>query len=126
MNQKYIILVLLVNLLSGQSVRLGFWNVENLFDLENDPTTNDDEFALGGKKNVTKEIYNLKLKNCAEVLTDINADILGLCEVENYFVLDELNRVYVDRDYNIIHYDSPDGAGDWIMHYYMIRMSLQF
>ncbi len=111
MNQKYIILVLLVNLLSGQSVRLGFWNVENLFDLENDPTTNDDEFALGGKKNVTKEIYNLKLKNCAEVLTDINADILGLCEVENYFVLDELNRVYVDRDYNIIHYDSPDGRG---------------
>ena len=32
-------------------------------------------------------------------------------KVENYFVLDELNRAYVDRDYKIIHYDSPDSRG---------------
>ncbi|MFQ6678755.1 MAG: endonuclease/exonuclease/phosphatase family protein [Fidelibacterota bacterium] len=113
MNQKYILLILLLGagILSGQSMRVGFWNVENLFDLENDPTTNDDEFALGGKKNVTEEIYDLKLKNCAKMLSDINADVLGLCEVENYFILDELNRAYIDRDYKIIHYDSPDSRG---------------
>ncbi len=112
MNQKYILLILLLTAaLSGQSLRVGFWNVENLFDLEDDPTTRDEEFALGGKKNVTKEIYDLKLKNCAEVLSDINADVLGLCEVENYFVLEELNQAYNKRNYKIIHYDSPDGRG---------------
>jgi len=112
MNRKYIILFLwLLATLSGQSLRVGFWNVENLFDLEDDPTTRDEEFALGGKKNVTQDIYDLKLKNCAAVLADLNADVLGLCEVENYFVLDELNRAYDGRDYKIIHYDSPDRRG---------------
>lgn len=112
MNQKYIFLILLLSAtLSGQSLRVGFWNVENLFDLEDDPTTRDEEFALGGKKNVTQEIYDLKLKNCAEVLSDINADVLGLCEVENYFVLDELNQAYSARNYKIIHFDSPDRRG---------------
>ena len=112
MNRKYIILFLwLLATLSGQSLRVGFWNVENLFDLEDDPTTRDEEFALGGKKNVTQDIYDLKLKNCAAVLADLNADVLGLCEVENYFVLDELNRAYDGRNYKIIHYDSPDRRG---------------
>ena len=112
MNRKYIIPFLwLLATLSGQSLRVGFWNVENLFDLEDDPTTRDEEFALGGKKNVTQDIYDLKLKNCAAVLADLNADVLGLCEVENYFVLDELNRAYDGRDYKIIHYDSPDQRG---------------
>ena len=112
MNRKYIIPFLwLLATLSGQSLRVGFWNVENLFDLEDDPTTRDEEFALGGKKNVTQDIYDLKLKNCAAVLADLNADVLGLCEVENYFVLDELNRAYDGRDYKIIHYDSPDRRG---------------
>ena len=112
MNLKYIILFLwLLATLSGQSLRVGFWNVENLFDLEDDPTTRDEEFALGGKKNVTQDIYDLKLKNCAAVLTDLNADVLGLCEVENYFVLDALNRAYDGRNYKIIHYDSPDRRG---------------
>ena len=112
MNRKYIILFLwLLATLSGQPLRVGFWNVENLFDLEDDPNTRDEEFALGGKKNVTQDIYDLKLKNCAAVLADLNADVLGLCEVENYFVLDELNRAYDGRDYKIIHYDSPDRRG---------------
>ena len=98
----------------GQPVaglRISFWNVENLFDMENDPEKNDDEFARGGRKNVTQEIYDLKLKNCATVLTDLNADIVGICEVENHFMMTELNRVYTDRDYAIVHFDSPDSRG---------------
>ncbi len=112
MNRNYFItLLFLVTSLWGQSLRVGFWNVENLFDLEDDPTTRDEEFALGGQKNVTQDIYDLKLKNCSFVLADLNADVLGLCEVENYFILDELNKAYVDRDYKIVHYDSPDSRG---------------
>ena len=97
--------------LTKEPLSIGFWNTENLFDLENDPDKNDDEFAIGGKKNVTKEIYNLKIKNCSEVLKDLDADILGLCEVENYKVINDLNLAYKERDYRIIHYDSPDNRG---------------
>ena len=94
-----------------EGLKVSFWNVENLFDLDDDPNKNDDEFATGGRKNVTKEIYDLKLKNSAEVLKDLNADILGICEVENRFMMEELNRTYLDRDYSIVHYDSPDSRG---------------
>ena len=45
------------------------------------------------------------------MLSDLNADIVGLCEVENLSVLEDLNRAYIDRDYSIVHYDSPDERG---------------
>ena len=94
-----------------EPLSVGFWNVENLFDLDNHPDKNDDEFALGGRKNVTKEIYNKKIKHTAEVLDDLNVDVLGLCEVENKRVLIDLNNAYTKRDYKIVHYESPDERG---------------
>ena len=94
-----------------ESLSVGFWNVENLFDLDNNPNKNDDEFSLGGRKNVNQSIYDLKIKNCSEVLRDLNVDVLGLCEVENYKVINDLNLAYLERDYKIIHYDSPDKRG---------------
>ena len=90
---------------------IGFWNIENLFDIENDPNKNDDEFSLNGRKNVTQEIYDLKIKHSAEVLFDLNVDVLGLCEVENITVIKDLNRAYGGRNYNIVHYESPDKRG---------------
>ena len=106
------ILVGLMSLSHGKEpLSIGFWNVENLFDLDNDPKKNDDEFSIGGRKNVNQEIYDLKIKHCAEVIFDLDVDVLGLCEVENLRVLEELNRAYQGRDYDIIHYDSPDNRG---------------
>ena len=98
-------------LYSEEPLTVGFWNVENLFDLENNPNKNDDEFSIGGRKNVDQEIYDLKLKHCSEVLSDLNVDVLGLCEVENLVVLNDLNIAYPGRDYRIIHYESPDNRG---------------
>ena len=106
-----IILALLSTLKSEESLSVGFWNAENLFDLEDDPNKNDNEFAIGGKKNVDQEIYDLKIKNCSEVLLDLDVDVLGLCEVENAQVLNDLNIAYQERDYSIVHYDSPDKRG---------------
>ena len=97
--------------LVDQPLSVGFWNVENLFDLENDPNKNDDEFALGGRKKVDQQIYDLKIKHSSEVLQDLDVDVLGLCEVENYKVLNDLNDAYKGRDYDIIHYESPDNRG---------------
>ena len=93
------------------TLSVGFWNVENLFDLIDDPDKRDEEFALNGKKNVTQEIYDLKIKNSAEVIRDLAVDVLGLCEVENKNVLNDLNNAFEDREYKIIHYESPDERG---------------
>lgn len=90
---------------------IGFWNAENLFDLIDDPDKRDEEFALNGRKNVTQEIYDLKIKNCSEVLRDLDVDIIGLCEVENKNVLNDLNNAFTNREYKIIHYESPDERG---------------
>ena len=94
-----------------QSLSIGFWNAENLFDLEDDPLKNDDEFSIGGRKKVDQKIYDLKIQHSAEVLSDLNVDILGLCEVENKKVLQDLNNSYKRRNYSIVHYDSPDERG---------------
>ncbi len=90
---------------------IGYWNVENLFDIFDDPIKNDEEFSIGGRKNVTQEIYDLKIKQSAEVLIDLNVDVLGLSEVENAIVLEDLNFAYKERNYKIIHFDSPDERG---------------
>ena len=94
-----------------QSLSIGFWNAENLFDLEDDPLKNDDEFSIGGRKKVNQKIYDLKIQHSAEVLSDLNVDILGLCEVENKKVLQDLNKSFKRRNYSIVHYDSPDERG---------------
>ena len=112
MYKKFIFLCFLSFLYSKEPLSIGFWNAENLLDLINDPNKNDDEFALGGRKNVDQKIYDLKIKNCSEVISDLDVDILGLCEVENIKVLSDLNTAYPKRNYDIIHYDSPDNR--WI------------
>ena len=94
-----------------EPLSIGFWNGENLFDTFDDPSKNDDEFAIGGRKNVTQKIYDLKIKHSAEVLYDLNVDVLGICEVEHASVLEDINSAYKERDYKIIQYESPDERG---------------
>lgn len=99
------------NEIASSNLSVGFWNVENLFDLIDDPDKRDEEFALNGRKNVTQEIYDLKIKNSVEVLSDLDVDVLGLCEVENKNVLNDLNNAFTDKEYKIVHYESPDERG---------------
>ena len=95
---RHFIVLLLVfssNCSNGKNreITVAFWNVENLFDLENDPLTNDDEFAMGGQKSHTQKILDLKIEHLKEVIDEIDADIFGFCEVENRFVCELLNTV---------------------------------
>ena len=99
------------NEIASSNLSVGFWNIENLFDLIDDPDKRDEEFALNGKKKVTQKIYDLKIKNSVEVLSDLDVDLLGLCEVENKNVLNDLNEAFEDKEYKIIHYESPDERG---------------
>ena len=92
------------------SIKIAFWNVENLFDLKDDSLKNDEDFLIGAKKNVTLDSYNLKLDNLSEVINNINADLIGLCEVENYYMFEELSQK-LKTVYDIVHYESPDRRG---------------
>ncbi|NJB71238.1 hypothetical protein GGR42_001700 [Saonia flava] len=99
---------------------IAFYNVENLFDTLNDSLTFDDDRTPLGKDNWTLERYNQKLTNISKVLSEIglettktSPDIIGLCEVENKQVIEDLinHPNLKNKDYGIIHYDSPDERG---------------
>ncbi len=94
---------------------VAFWNVENLFDLQDDPFRNDDDFTDSGRYAWTQERLDLKYDRLSQVMNDINgrrgADIMGLCEVENLPVLEPLLATYLDRPYAVVHKDSPDERG---------------
>ena len=71
-----------------------FYNVENLFDLEDDPATSDEEFTPTGEKEWTKDRYEKKLEDIVRVIMSLPAEelpaIIGLSEVENETVLRDL------------------------------------
>mgnify|MGYP002877001301 CR=1 FL=1 len=99
---------------------LMFYNVENLFDTIDNPKTNDNTFLPSSKKKYNTYKYNHKLSQLAKVFLSVKQnnngklpDIIGLCEVENKLVIDDLLKqaVFNDHDYTIIHKDSPDSRG---------------
>ena len=105
---------------SYKILTVAFYNVENLFDTENDSLTFDDDRTPLGKDVWTLEKYQDKLKNISKVLSEIGTEtsqnspaVIGLCEIENYTVLEDLinQPALRDKNYGIVHYDSPDKRG---------------
>ncbi len=94
--------------------RVAFYNVENLFDLEDEPIKNDEEFTPTGRNKWDKARYDKKINNLAKVIHYMGQPgILGLCEVENPVVLKDLvgNEQILSANYGILHQDSPDFRG---------------
>src|SRR5690554_1824223 len=52
---------------------VAFYNVENLFDTENDPFTFDDDRTPTGKDKWTPEKYEHKLQNLSKVISEIGS-----------------------------------------------------
>lgn len=98
---------------------IGFYNLENLFDIYDDPAKNDEEFLPDGQNKWTEAKYNKKLTNMASVIramADANGryhTILGVSEIENRLVLEDLvsQPEIADANYQIVHYDGPDRRG---------------
>lgn len=94
-----------------------FYNVENLFDTLNNQGARDGEFTPAGENKWTTERYNKKLIDIAKVLSSVNKnelpEIIGLCEVENRTVLNDLLKTESLKKgkYEIAHYESPDYRG---------------
>lgn len=99
---------------------VAFYNFENLFDTINDPNTNDDEWTPKGEQRWTSKKYNQKLQNLSRVLLEIGSSentnaptFIGCSEIENRGVLEDLikDTKLIDKEFGIIHFDSPDKRG---------------
>jgi len=101
-------------------VSIGFYNLENLFDTIDTPEVRDTEFTPFEAKKWNSQLYYEKLDNMAKVIVQIATDktpdglsVLGLCEVENKKVIEDLinHPLLKARNYKIAHINSPDKRG---------------
>ena len=108
------------NKTKSHKICIGFYNLENLFDTEDDPLIRDDDFTTEGYKNWNPKRYEKKLKKLSRVIADIGKketesapSLLGVAEVENRGVLEDLiNTKKLEKyPYEIAHFDSPDERG---------------
>ena len=98
---------------------IGWWNVENLFDVEDYKDRSNKLKRTIGKeiKGWNNIILNKKLKQLSDIIESMNdkkgPDLLGVCEVENKHVLYKLiEKIKVkDRDYQVAHHDCSDNRG---------------
>lgn len=101
-------------------ISIAFYNVENLFDTNDDKNTLDREFTPKGKKKWGPYRYQLKVEKLGKAISRIGEDslqippvLLGLAEVENSTVLEDL--IHSDSlqflPYKYVHFDSPDERG---------------
>src|SRR5512133_3028613 len=97
--------------------RIMFYNTENLFDVTDNPGTDDGEFTPGGDMQWTSGRYYKKLNNLSKVFIAAGnwqpPDIIGLCEIENRHVLSDLvyNTPFSKFEYRFIHADCRDRRG---------------
>jgi|694.fasta_scaffold02710_24 predicted extracellular nuclease len=94
-----------------------FYNVENLFDTRNDPSTNDEDFLPEGELHWTQDRLATKLDRLGSAIQWAGGAqlpvLVGLCEVENADVVEALarSRNLISARYAVVHHDSPDERG---------------
>ncbi|MDD7969308.1 endonuclease/exonuclease/phosphatase family protein [Actinomycetospora lemnae] len=105
------------------SYYVAWWNLENLFDEENAPPERRPDKvkrAIGEDiRGWTPAVRDRKVAQLASVIAQMNhaqgPDLLGVCEVENRFVLDLLvdavHQLLPDRSYAVVHADTQDARG---------------
>lgn len=102
---------------ASDTLRVMWYNVENLFDCEDNTEKNDEEFLPTGENQWTYTRYWKKQRNLARVIAAVGdrrlPDLIGLCEVEGDSVLTDLTRRSPLRTagYRYIVTHSPDERG---------------
>ncbi len=99
---------------------VAFYNLENLFDTINNNGKYDLEFSPQGARQWNGEKYWSKINNLAYCIshmvtknTPMGPAIIGVSEIENKSVLDDLVRAKDIRKWRlqVVHHDSPDRRG---------------
>lgn len=106
---------------TGETYRIPFrvmeWNVENLFDTRHDTLKEDQEFLPASVRHWIYSKYRKKLTDIARVIVAAGEwtppALIGLCEVENDSVLDDLTRYSPLKElgYRYVITQSPDTRG---------------
>lgn len=101
---------------NADTIFVAFWNLENLFDVIDDPEKDDQEFLPDGVKEWTQERLDKKMYNIARALNSMNdenaPDVIGVVESENQIVLESLVKKYFgDKKYQVAYIESPDNRG---------------
>ncbi len=97
--------------------RIMFYNVENFFDPFDDTLTNDNEFLPKEIRYWNYARFIKKRNNIYKTIMAVGAweppAIIGLCEIENRFVLKQLlyETPFAQFDYRIVQEESPDKRG---------------
>lgn len=99
----------------GEKYRVAFYNVENLFDIVDDPKKKDEDYSPDGKYEWTNEKYQKKLGQLSRVVNALKTEdwpeIVGLCEIENKAVVEDLLTNAQLSNYGIVHKESDDERG---------------
>ena len=104
-------------LTARSGLRLMWYNTENLFYPADDTLEADDGFTPGGIYHWSWERYREKLTRVARVIVAAGQweppDLVGLAEVENGMVLEDLvsHPILAPYHYSYLHRDSPDHRG---------------
>ncbi len=95
------------------SIKIAFWNLQNLFDIEASEIAADLEFTPA--EGWDQEALDNKIENLAEVINLLHEgrgpDLLGICEIENRDVADLLLEAIGRSDYRLAHVENPDIRG---------------
>ncbi|OHD96977.1 MAG: endonuclease [Sulfurimonas sp. RIFCSPHIGHO2_12_FULL_36_9] len=106
---KYILLVLLISasLFGDKILKIATYNVENLFDLQKSGYEYS-EYVPNGSSEWNQKNYKIKLKNIAQVIKDIDADIIALQEIESLQALLDLRFALKQNGLYYEHYAIAD------------------
>lgn len=99
---------------------MGFWNLENLFDVEHSPRRSEKLERAIGRDLVgwTQALLDQKIAQLSSIVRQMSGgagpDILGICEIENAHVVhllaSALNAI-PGRTYAVAHHDGSDQRG---------------
>lgn len=101
----------------SQNVMIVWYNLENMYDTYDDTTTLDDEFTSKGIRRWTFTRFLVKLDHLSKTFMAIGGweppAIIGMCELENNYVLNKMIYETPLKKYNykFIHYESTDARG---------------
>jgi predicted extracellular nuclease len=88
------------------------YNVQNLFDTVDDPQTQDEEFTPKGAQRWSPQLVADKMENLAEVIESAAPDVVGLVEVENEAIVQELAKTALAGRYpHVAVANSQDSRG---------------
>lgn len=93
-----------------ETVTVAFYNVENLYDTVPSQSGRDSGYTPDGRMRWDTGRYRNKLANIARVIDGLDADIVGLAEVESEIAVRDLVMT-LRTDYNYIYMTGNDARG---------------